>query len=182
MRKIALAAFALAAAGLFTPAWAQDMTTTEVSGGYNLLRFSDETLPAGWYVDVAGNVTDLVGVVGQVSGNYKSVDVFGVDVNTKVHTFMGGVRASRRATPRAAAFGQVLFGMARFDASSTLSGLLPFSIGGSTSDPALQVGGGVNLSGDQGVGFRVGADYMRIFAEGDGANVFRFSAGAVFPF
>jgi hypothetical protein len=41
----------------------------------------------------------------------------------------------------------------------------------------MQVGGGVNFGLTEGFGLRVGADYLRVFADEGGANLFRFSAG-----
>jgi len=171
----------VAIVGLAAPAWAQDVPAAEISGGYNLLKFTDETLPGGWYADVAGNATSMFGIVGQVSGNYKSVDVLGVSVDTKVHTFMGGARVTARVNSPLSGFAQVLAGAARADGSSDLSGLLPFAVSDSTTDAALQIGGGVSYIPSRGVGARVGADYVRIFSEEEGTNVFRFSAGVIVP-
>ena len=69
----------LLALGITLPASAQDAPTVELSGGYNFLRvqfedFEDEkSFPAGWYVDVASNVTEMIGIVGQIGGNYKTL-------------------------------------------------------------------------------------------------------------
>jgi hypothetical protein len=118
----------------------------EVSVGYNYLHIdttdedSDElaNLPMGWYADVTGYLTSMFGVVGQITGNFKAIDSGeGFDVDTKIHTFMGGVRAGGGAS-NVRPFGQVLFGAANakfsfldFDESST--------------DAALQLGAGVNV-------------------------------------
>lgn len=164
-----------------TPALAQDVPAVEVSGGYNLLKFSDETLPTGWYADVAGNVTKWLGIVGQVDGNYKTIDVSGVSVKTKLHGFMGGVRINARENPNAVPFVQALFGAMHTTGSTTLSGLLPFEVSNSETDSVLQLGGGVNLMPAGNIGVRVAADYMRIFVTNAGTNVFRFGAGVVIP-
>ena len=60
--------------------------------------------------------------------------------------------------------------------------LASFSEEFSGTNFALQVGGGVNLLVTYKVGVRVGMDYLRIFEEGGGGNVFRFGAGIVVPF
>ena len=168
--------------GLAVPVMAQDVPKVDLSGGYNLLRFTDETLPGGWYADVAGNLSEMIGLVGQVDGNYKTFGFSGLSVDTKIHGFMGGVRVNSRRNAKAVPFGQVLFGGVRTSGSSNLSGVLPFSVGESETDAALQVGGGVNVMPAGNVGLRVGADYIRMFTPDQGTNVFRFSAGVVLPF
>ena len=165
------------------PASAQEVSAVELSGGWQLIRvgelFEDEAevVPAGWYVDVAGNVTRMLAIVGQVGGNYKSIDVFFDEVDAKAHEFLGGVRVSSRANARVVPFGQFLVGATRFRADSDLLG-----IDESETDFALQVGGGVNLMATDRIGIRVGADYLRVFSEDEGTNVFRFVAGVVLPF
>jgi hypothetical protein len=163
------------------PAAAQDAPRIEVSGGYNYLHIDIEededpedlaNFPVGWYADVAGNITPMFGVVGQVTGNYKSIDVGGgFDVDAKIHTFMAGVRAGGGAAS-IRPFGQVLFGAAN----------AKFSDGGfdeSSTDAALQLGAGVNVMSGA-VGVRLGGDYLRVFSEDEGTNVFRFAVGVVF--
>ena len=71
-------AFCLAAIALAVPASAQTVPKVELSGGYQFLNFSlsgaNEAMPAGWYFDVAGNLTSMLGVVFKVGGNYKSFE------------------------------------------------------------------------------------------------------------
>ena len=60
--------------GISLPAAAQNAARTEVSGGYNFIRVfppddDAENFPGGWYADVAGNVTNMLAIVGQVNGN-----------------------------------------------------------------------------------------------------------------
>jgi hypothetical protein len=126
------------------PARAQGV---EISAGYNYLHIDVEenepedlaNFPLGWYADVAGNITSMFGVVGQITGNYKSIDAGGgIDVDTKIHTFMGGVRAGGGVS-NVRPFGQVLFGVAnaKFDGGPGFEE--------SSSDPALQLGAGANV-------------------------------------
>src|SRR5262245_56276933 len=150
---------------LARPASAQSFPRAEFSAGWKLLRAidasiepdADETLPVGWYADIAGNVSRTIAIVGEVGGAYKnfdrSVTEFGIPVNVtadlKVHTFMGGVRFSRR-TPRVVPFGQVLFGLARGTANvkgtaTVLGRIETFSESDSSNEFALDAGGGVNL-------------------------------------
>jgi opacity protein-like surface antigen len=49
----------------------------------------------------------------------------------------------------------------------------------SGTDFGLQVGGGVNVMVTAKAGVRVGADYLRVFSEDQGINMFRFTAGIV---
>ena len=73
---------------------------------------------AGWYFDVAGNLTSMLGVVFQVGGNYKSFEesatIGGITAtataDVKVHDFLGGVRLNLRSNKAVVPFGQVLTG------------------------------------------------------------------------
>jgi hypothetical protein len=156
----------------------------DVSAGYNLLHFSNQTYPAGWYADVAGKVTPMFSVVGQVSGNYKSVDFTGGSVDLKLHTFMAGVRVNAPVTSGLSPYGQVLFGAARTTSSTNLTNTTYPTGSVSSNDGALQLGGGVQYKVAN-VGVQTGVDYMRIYSYGGGSggvNVFRFAAGVVFGF
>jgi len=169
--------------GMARPAAAQDAPKGELSGGYHFFSGKGEgddedweNFAKGWYVDVAGNLTNSVGIVGQVSGNYKHFDDGDFDFN--IHTFMGGLRGSSQGPVRA--FGQVLLGAANLKASDNIDSV-------SETDFAIQLGGGVNVMGSGNVGLRVGADYVRILAKDDGelssgedVNGFRFVVGVVF--
>jgi len=172
--------------GVAPPVAAQETPAVEVSAGWNLIGFdpfglgTTETYPAGWYVDVAGNLSRVVGLVGQVTGNYKTFDdleFLGVSLDTSAHSFMGGVRFNGRGN-LATGFGQVLVGGARGSASVGVP-LLGTSLTESSTDLAVQVGGGINVMPGP-VGVRFGADYIRVFADGEGTNVFRVAVGIVF--
>ena len=173
--------------GFARPALAQDAPKAEVSLGYNWLGVKQsgedelEKFPKGWYFDVAGNVTPMVSIVGQVTGNYKTFedpDGFDPDFDLKVHTFMVGVRGSSQGPVRG--FGQVLIGGANIKASDDIDSA-------KETDLAIQVGGGVNVMGGGPVGLRLGVDYLRVMAKDDGLvlggeslNGFRFSIGVTF--
>ena len=87
-----------------------------------------KAMPLGWYFDVAGNLTPLLGVVFQVGGNYKTVDqsaTIGVislaaSADFKVHEFLGGVRMNFRSNRSVVPFGQFLVG--GFNGSIKVSG------------------------------------------------------------
>ena len=148
----------------------------------------------GWYFDVAGNLTPMLGVVFQVGGNYKTfeetVTASGITATAtadlKVHEFLGGMRLNARSASAVVPFLQVLAGgvngSAEVSASTTIPGQPPiaFSQEDSSTNFALQLGGGANFGLSESVGLRVGADYLRIFEEDSGANLFRFYAGISF--
>jgi opacity protein-like surface antigen len=177
---------------------AQAVPAVEVSGGYQFLNISaeggSESLPAGWYADVAANLTPMIGVVFQVGGNYKTIDesivVGGVSTSAsadaKVHGFLGGVRLNFRSQSPIVPFAQVLAGAIHssvdVSASATLPGMPPIAIDldDSRTNFGLQAGGGMNVAISKAVGLRVGADYLRVVDDDNGANVFRFHAGVVF--
>jgi opacity protein-like surface antigen len=187
------------ALGISISAAAQDAPRAEVSAGYQLLGLQndvDETLEKGWYADVAGNFGRFFGVVFQVSGNYKTfteTETFSgitatVNVDLKVHEFMGGVRVNARPNPTVTPFGQFLVGgvngSAKVSGSVTGGGETFFSTSSSdsTTDFGLQAGGGVNIQLSKRFGVRAAADFIRVFGEDDNLNAFRFAVGAVFPF
>lgn len=183
IRSLAAGVLCLIVIGMARPAAAQDVPNGTFSGGYQFFSGKGEgndeeweNFPKGWYFDVTGNLTDVVGIVGQVSGNYKHFDDDDVDFN--IHTFMGGVRTSTQGQVRA--FGQFLVGGANFKASDDIDSV-------SETDFAIQFGAGVDVMGGGGVGLRVGADYLRVFAKDEGdlsagedVNGFRFVVGVVF--
>ena len=179
------------------PAFAQSSSKAEISAGYQFLNFSvegeNESMSKGWYFDVAGNLSPMIGIVFQVGGNYKSFEesfsAGGITatstVDLKVHEFLGGVRLNARSGAAVTPFAQVLVGGINgsidVTASATGPGTPPISFSDSDSgtDLGLEIGGGVNFPLSDGVGLRVGADYLRIFEEDAGANLFRFTIGIV---
>ena len=129
-----------------------------------------QTLRTGWYVDLAGNLTRVFAIVGQVGGNYRSRDVLGNDLRFSMHEFMGGIRASGTANTRFVPFGQVLAGPVRANLSLMGEGV-------SVTKFALQFGGGVNWRLTQRIGIRMGADYLRIFNGQEGRDIGDLSGG-----
>jgi len=69
MKRLATLALALLVMSSGT-ALAQD--TGDFSAGYRFLRTDGVNFGTGWYVDVAGHVTEVVSIVGEVAGTYKS--------------------------------------------------------------------------------------------------------------
>jgi opacity protein-like surface antigen len=183
IRWVGAGILCLSIIGIASPAAAQQTPAGELSGGYQFFSGKGEgededweNFSKGWYADVAGNLTNSVGIVGQVSGNYKHFD--DEDFDFKIHTFMGGLRVGSQGPVRG--FGQVLVGAANFKANDNTDSV-------SETDFAIQLGAGVTMMGGGGVGLRVGADYLRIRGKDDGdlsngedVNGFRFVAGVVF--
>jgi hypothetical protein len=180
MKRLGAALLCLVVVGLARPAAAQT-PKAEVSVGYNWLAAKQtgddeyEKFKKGWYADVAGNVTDTVSIVGQVTGNYKT---FEDDSKINIYTFMGGVRAG--SAGRVRGFGQALVGGVNLKANDPLFGDFK------ETDFAVQFGGGVNVLGSSNVGVRLGVDYLRIMAKETGevlfedVNGFRFNVGVTF--
>jgi hypothetical protein len=186
MKWLGASLLSLMVIGVAAPAAAQDTPKAEISGGYNWLAAKqsggdeDEEwvkFPKGWYFDVAGNISDTLSVVGQVTGNYKT---FEDDSKTNIHTYMFGIRGSSPGLVRG--FGQVLLGGVATKVEDEF-----FGIDENETNFGLQIGGGVNLIGSGGVGLRVGLDYIRVFASedglvlaGDDLDAFRFNVGVTF--
>lgn len=164
---------ALVLGRLVAPACAQE-APVELSGGYQLISLEPghdtQTLRTGWYIDLAGNLTRVFAIVGQVGGNYRSRDLLGNQLRFSMHEFMGGVRASSRANTRVVPFGHALVGPVRANLS-----LLGESV--SVKKLALQFGGGVNWRLTQRIGIRVGGDYLRIFNGQEGRDIGDLSGG-----
>jgi len=179
------------------PASAQTVPKVELSGGYQFLNVAiegeNESMPAGLYVDVAGNLTPMLGVVFQVGGNYKTLDeslalqfiTARATADVRVHEFLGGVRLNLRSTPAVVPFAQVLAGAingsADVSASATVPGMAPIAFDDEISGTnfGLGAGGGVNFGLAHAVGLRIGADYLHAFDDDGGANAFRFQVGVV---
>ena len=185
----------LAVLAVSVPVAAQTTPRTEISGGYQFVTFSvdeeSESLPKGWYFDVAGNLTPMLGIVFQVGGNYKTFEesvtigggTFTATADLKVHEFLGGVRLNARNNPRLVPYGQLLVGgingSIELTTTSTIPGVPAFSQEESETHFALVLGGGVTFGVAETVGLRFGVDYLRIFEEDAGSNVFSFKVGVV---
>lgn len=187
--------------GFSASSHAQTAPSAEFSAGWRLLNIPDagigsesETMPLGWYADVAGNLTRTFAVVGEVGGNYKDFDEtltqlginVNVDANFNVHTFMGGVRFSARQNPAFTPYVQALFGLARatgkVEGQATVAGrTITINQSVSDSDFAFDADGGVNFKFIDACALRVSAGYLRV-GTSDGGNAFRFGVGVVFPF
>jgi hypothetical protein len=168
---------AVLALAVSAPAMAQVTPAVEIGLGYAYLRDDeiDESFPLGWYADIAGNLTGSLGLVGELSGSYKTIDS-GIgddtlDIHLSVHSAMGGLRLTHRGDG-ANFYVQVLAGGAR-------ASIEFLDESDSVTDFALQPGVGLEFGTGGSVGFRVGADYRRVFSDPEGVNQWRATGGFV---
>ncbi len=83
--------------GSAAPSFAQT-PAGELSVGYQWLRVAEQNFTRGWYVDLAGNVSRVIGIVGQVGGSQKSFDnLFSGSFDVDVYEFLAGVRFNARS-------------------------------------------------------------------------------------
>ena len=147
----------------------------ETAIGWSFLRVSGEFLDAnsavGWNVSVAGNVSPWLGIVGDVTGNYKSASMMFDDAGMRFYTFTGGPRFSARTSPVAVPFAEFLVGFTR--TSFDIDG-----VGDSSTEFTIQPGGGIDI-GNERVAARLSLAWRRVFYEGSPTNMFRFVGGVV---
>jgi hypothetical protein len=162
-----------------SPVMAQVTPAVEIGLGYAYLRDDEikESFPLGWYADIAGNLSSSFALVGELGGSYKTIPS-GIgdetlDIHLSVHTAMGGLRLTHRGDG-ANLYLQVLAGAAK--AKSTF-----LDVSDTETDFALQPGVGLEFGTGGSVGFRIGADYRRVFADGQdgGVNQWRATGGFV---
>jgi hypothetical protein len=157
------------------PATSIPFPRSETLLGWSFLHVAGEFLDlnsaVGWNVSVAGNVSPWLGIVGDVTGNYKtgSTVVNGPDV--AIHTFTGGPRFSARTSPMAVPFAEFLVGFTR---TSRDIG----AVGESSTEFTIQPGAGVDI-GNERVAARLSFAWRRVFYEGNPTNMFRFVGGVV---
>ena len=138
----------------------------------------------GWVVSGNVNVTNRLGITGEVSGHYRSQNAPGTDltVGTEELGFHAGPRYTQRNDAVATLYAQALFGATRF--SMNLLGESE-----AATHFSIQPGLGVMLRVSDEVRIDVGGDYRLVFTERGGlslvppkkyTNAFRFRAGVVF--
>ena len=135
----------------------------EATGGYQLLKVPDQTIPFGLNADGAWNGSKALGIVGEIGWVTDS------EAGVRVHGWNLGVGPRFNSRPmggKAWPFAQVLVGV--FHAR-----------GGGGSDTSFQVqpGGGVSINVGDGWGWVFQGDYRRVFFEGEGENQGRFFTG-----
>jgi len=154
--------------GIARPAAAQDdAPKVEVAGGWNYmgLRFNSgdewEHFYKGGFGEVAVNLNNRWGVVGNVGYDQKTVVEIEGDIKAKVIPYLFGVRLSSRANAKNTPFVQFLAGATKFSLSLGSESI-------SQTTFTWQAGGGINIKVNDTVFARVGGDYMRIQGKTDG--------------
>jgi hypothetical protein len=149
------------------PAAAQDdAPKVEVAGGWNYmgLRFNEseewQHFYKGGFGEVAVNVNNRWGVVGNVGYDQKTVTDVGGDIDAKVTPYLFGVRMSSRRNEANTPFLQFLAGATRIKLSQGSESLTQTTF-------TWQAGGGINIKVNDVLGARVGGDYMRILGKTD---------------
>jgi hypothetical protein len=139
--------------------WAQEAPKIKVSGGYSLVHAYDAQahFPAGWFASLAGDVNSWFGLAGEVSGNYRTVDVPGGPAHSSQHSLMAGPRLML-SRDGMTFFGQTLFGVARSASHGTAFG--PASEMNFTVAP----GGGVDVNALGRLGIHFGVNYQLLSA------------------
>ncbi len=158
------------AVGIFAlPSRAQ--SSIDASAGYSYFRLggSDGLNQNGISGSVAYNPLPYVGIVGDVGAYHASPG--GVSLNT--YTFLFGPRINFRNPTKITPFAQFLVG----------AGHLAFGNGGgSDTNFAYSVGGGVDLSVLPHLSLRPQLDYIGIRTPGESSNCTRVSISAVVHF
>ena len=160
-----------------SPAAAQTSHPVEIFGGYAFAHdaLNNISLPAGWVAGGAVGVNDWLSAAVDVSGGYKTLDVFGSDIRLSAHALMLGARASARIG-RLTEFGELLAGVVRGSGAA-------FGFTDTTNAFALQPGAGL----DYPLGARVAARAhlgVRLIRSQPGGNEagyeYRFAAAIVY--
>src|SRR4051812_28450749 len=130
----------------------------EAAGGYAYLHVTDLSIPAGWFASAGASMNNWFGIVGDVSGHYRSETegVFGVKLRR--HTFVAGPKFMYRAN-RLTSYFTLLAGGARVSTTVTaLPARNPFT---ATRFDA-QTGAGLDVEASRNLGVRVGVseDYV----------------------
>jgi hypothetical protein len=149
----------------------------EISGGYSLARDPRDavTLPSGWVAGAAIGVTPALSVVGDFSGQYKTIPLLNANARLSAHTVMGGVRVSA-SVGRLTEFAQILAGVVRTSGSA-------FGATSSSESPGIQPGVGLDYPLARAWVARAELDVRLIRSQPDATNggyQYRFAAALVY--
>jgi len=166
------------------PLMAQDYPKAEVFGGYQYLHLGGSGTDVnfnGWNASLTGNFNSWFGVTADFSGSYKTINVGGVNVDTKIYSYTGGPVVSLNSRGKVNPFVHALFGGAHVSGSASVEGA-----SGSASDNGftMMFGGGVDVKVNRALAVRlVQADWVsyRFSGVSENHNV-RVSTGIVLRF
>jgi hypothetical protein len=169
---------------LSLPLVAQDYPKAEVFGGYQFLHLGGNGTDVnanGWNASLTGNFNSWFGVAADFSGAYKTLNVAGVNVDTKLYSYAGGPVVSLNSKGKVNPFVHALFGGARATGSASFGGN---SASASENGFTMMAGGGVDAKVNRMFAIRVvQADwvYYRFSGDSESHNV-RISTGIVLRF
>lgn len=147
----------------------------ELAGGYAYLHETDVSVPAGWFASAGASVNEWFGVVGTVTGHYKSETIGPASIDTGLHTFTGGPKFRYRID-RVTPFLTLLAGGARGSTSAQVAGV-------TTSETvtrfAAHTGVGLDVDLTSRFGVRVGVNQLYIHDDGEWYQRSQFIAGVV---
>ena len=147
----------------------------EVAGGYAYLHETDLSVPAGWFASGGASVNNWFGIVGTVTGHYKTETVGVASVDTRLHTFMGGPKFRYR-TNRLTPFLTFLAGGARGNATARAAGVTATE---SLTRFAAHTGVGLDLDVTNRFAVRVGVNQLYIHDNDEWLQESQFIAGVV---
>ena len=178
MRKIFLGLFLTFLLSL--PLMAQDYSKVDVFGGYQFLHLGgqdgiDSINASGWDASATLKAYKNLGIGGDFSGSYKSIN----GASGHVYTYTFGPTYSLKPSGKAAPFIHALFG------GTSVGGSVSGGGSGGTSGFAMFVGGGVDAKVKSNFSIRVVQfDWLHYSVNGvSGSNNVRICGGVVFyPF
>jgi hypothetical protein len=177
MLLFAVMAVTLSLAGT---SFAGDYPKAEIGVGYSYLYDSElgdveglsGSAPFGLVGDFNVNLTSWFGIVGTFNWNTRTQDLGGIDLKWTVTGFHGGFRLSSHSSESVTPYIQMLAGGTHSSAD--------LIVAASDTNFSIQPGAGVIIAMGDSLGLNFGADYRRIFFEGEGSNEFLAHVGITF--
>src|SRR5262245_42916211 len=160
---------------------AQPGVRADVAGGYSALSASSGSMPVGWFASSTYNFNDVIGIAGEVGGNYgwPRTPLTGLSASINEYSFLAGPRLVLAAGDKQVGFAHFLIGAAT--ASATGSGTFGrTTISTSASDTAVcyMPGLGWDVEFGDDTALRVEGNFRLVTASGS-VNEFQFYIGVV---
>ena len=147
----------------------------EAAGGYAYLHETNLSVPGGWFASAGASMNNWFGIVGDVSGHYRTeTDGIG-GVKTQLHTFVAGPKFMYR-TNRLTPYLTLLAGGARVSTKVTTTAATE-----TFSDTRFdaQTGVGLDVEAMRNLGVRVGVSEDYIHVNNEWNKEVRFMTGIV---